>query len=387
MRRGCGCFVARSAPCASSDRRAVRSLSAPGITSCASSPTIGGVCRRTKRGRWFEISWARIEDEPDSRTNASFGSGSHTVRFSSTHEQLLFQLLGPLRHLDPDRAASIAGRYPQLSAAAEQFPYGQESMNEAARAERPPIPREPVEQPQYIDVGRRLIPIPEAIRTEFEDAFRVAFGEDAADSDPEQINDAPQICWPSAFEFRKILYHAGRHEGRAATRYLDRIPDPALRLFAQIECAAALAGLPPLGGRTIARGRAGLQDMVRAWREGAPRWLRMRTNGCRRPILRCRSPGRLEDPASSLRAISASRRPRCRRTRGRREIRGPIFVEVRNATLKAVVSTLHEVSEARIDWPSSLDPNARGRFRARAAASGKPRDDDPADAGGDRQTL
>ena len=271
-------------------------------------------------------------------------------------------MLGPLRHLDPDRAASIAGRYPQLSAAAEQFPYGQESMNEAARAERPPIPREPVEQPQYIDVGRRLIPIPEAIRTEFEDAFRVAFGEYAADSDPEQINDAPQICWPSAFEFRKILYHAGRHEGRAATRYLDRIPDPALRLFAQIECAAALAGLPPLGGRTIRPGPRGLQDMVRAWREGAapmapPAHERLPAADFAMPLARPPRRPSLQ-PSRDLRISPATVPPH----EGASGDSGSDFVEVRNATLKAVVSTLHEVSEARIDWPSSLDPNARYDF-------------------------
>jgi uncharacterized protein (TIGR03435 family) len=298
------------------------------------------------------VGW--IQSEPDSRTNASFGSGSHTVRFSSTHEQLLFQILGPLRHLDPDRAASIAGRHPQLSAAAGEFPYGQESMNAAARAEQPAIPREPVEQPHYIDVGRRLIPIPEAIRTEFKDAFAAAFHEYAADTDPEHFNDAPQICWPSAFEFRKILYHAGRHEGRAATRYLDRIPDPALRLFAQIECAAALAGLPPLGGRTIRPGPRGLREMVRVSRGGdiplsAAAPAMPVTPPVRRPNLQ---------PSRDLRISPATVPP----DEGASGGSGSDFVEVRNATLKAVVSTLHEVSQARIEWPSSLDPNARYDF-------------------------
>lgn len=38
--------------------------------------------------------------------------------------------------------------------------------------------------------------------------------------------------------------------GPAAARYLDRIPEPDLRLFAQIELCAALAGLPQLTGLT-----------------------------------------------------------------------------------------------------------------------------------------
>lgn len=52
------------------------------------------------------VEW--ILSEPDSRTNASFSSGSAQVRFSSTDEQQLFEILGPLRHLDPDRAAAVA---------------------------------------------------------------------------------------------------------------------------------------------------------------------------------------------------------------------------------------------------------------------------------------
>jgi hypothetical protein len=52
-------------------------------------------------------------------------------------------------------------------------------------------------------------------------------------------------------EFRNILYKAGQHEGRAAARYLDRIPDRDLRLFAQIELIAAIAALPQFSGLTI----------------------------------------------------------------------------------------------------------------------------------------
>lgn len=79
-------------------------------------------------------------------------------------------------------------------------------MHAAMRAELPPPPREPVEQPDYIDVGRHLIPIPDAIRTDFKDAFALALDLYAADSDPENFNEAPQECWASALEFRKILY-------------------------------------------------------------------------------------------------------------------------------------------------------------------------------------
>ena len=56
-------------------------------------------------------------------------------------------------------------------------------------------------------------------------------------------------------------YAAGKRLGSSAAAHLDRIPDADLRLFAQIELAAALAGLPELQGtlreqRARARNRA-----------------------------------------------------------------------------------------------------------------------------------
>ena len=123
--------------------------------------------------------------------------------------------------------------------------------------EKPPRPndsasRQPVEQPDYIDVGMRLIPILEALNDGFKDAFQLALrlcAEDSACEDhPHWL---PRECWRSTQEFRKILYKAGQYEGRAAVRHLDRIPDPALRLFAHIEMVAALVGLPQIGGRSI----------------------------------------------------------------------------------------------------------------------------------------
>jgi hypothetical protein len=68
------------------------------------------------------------------------------------------------------------------------------------------------------------------------------------DTDRSRPNQAPRECWPSTSAFRTILYGAGKRLGRDAAIYLDRIPAADLRLFAQIELAAALAGLPELRG-------------------------------------------------------------------------------------------------------------------------------------------
>ena len=68
------------------------------------------------------------------------------------------------------------------------------------------------------------------------------------DASPDNPNQAPREFWPSTCRFRGILYRAGKRLGRDGAVYLDRIPDGDLRLFAQIEFAAALAGLPELQG-------------------------------------------------------------------------------------------------------------------------------------------
>jgi hypothetical protein len=71
------------------------------------------------------------------------------------------------------------------------------------------------------------------------------YREDIAAANP---NRAPKECWPSTSRFRGILYAAGKRLGQDGAVYLDSIPDDDLRLFAQIELVAALAGLPELPG-------------------------------------------------------------------------------------------------------------------------------------------
>jgi hypothetical protein len=68
------------------------------------------------------------------------------------------------------------------------------------------------------------------------------------DTAPERPNQAPKEFWPSTSRFRSVLYKAGKLVGQNAAVYLEAIPDADVRLFAQIELAAALAGLPELPG-------------------------------------------------------------------------------------------------------------------------------------------
>jgi uncharacterized protein (TIGR03435 family) len=278
------------------------------------------------------------------------------VRFSSTREHHLFQILGPLRRLDPALTDSLIREHPQLAAAAARYPYGIESIEAAARerAEREP-PGAPGKQPHYILVGGRLIPIPEALKTDFQAAFDLALRLYARETDSEHPNDAPQECWPSAHEFRNILYQAGKHEGRTAVRYLERIPNLALRLFAQIEFAAALAGLPQIGGMSISPGPYGFRRSraMRAQdRESGPGPTPPFGAMLRAPMRKPNLP-----PSFEVRIAPTRRAPEAGPSGGS----GPDYWVIEGAPLKPVLATLYDVPETRIDLPAPLE-NSRYDF-------------------------
>ena len=190
----------------------------------------------------------RIIEEPDGKTDSKFSRGSSVARFSSIRESSLFGIFGPLRSLDPELADSLCREYRQLAAAAVAFPRGFHSEVTEPRQEN--SSQESAAQctlPDYITVGHhRLLPMAKALKTEFREPFDEALRLYARDTDPANPNLAPLECWPSAMEFRNILYKAWQHEGHAAARHLDRIPDRDLRLFAQIELIAGAKGLPPI---------------------------------------------------------------------------------------------------------------------------------------------
>lgn len=162
-------------------------------------------------------------------------------------EHLLFGLLPAMQSLDPDLPQSLFKKHPPLAAAAQRHPKGMQSIWDA----QPKFDRA---RDDAITVGHsRVIPMTEAIATGFAAPFREADLEYAKDSNPENANTAPKDCWPSAQQFRNILFKAGQHLGWAAEKYLDRIPDPDLRLFAQIELCAGAEDLPQLGSFTVFR--------------------------------------------------------------------------------------------------------------------------------------
>ena len=161
---------------------------------------------------------------------------------ASENEHLLFQLMPALQSLEPELARIVLKDHPQLAAAAKRFPMGMQSVHEGSRKFNPACD-------DAMMIGdSEVIPMTEALANDFEAAFREANDRYARDSDPENPNEAPKECWPSTWEFRNILFKAGQHQGLAAEKHLDRIPDPDLRLFGQIELCAAVEGLPQIGG-------------------------------------------------------------------------------------------------------------------------------------------
>lgn len=161
---------------------------------------------------------------------------------TSETELRLFQLMPALRSLEPDFAQRVLTDRPQLAVAVKRFPMGMQSVHEASRK------FDPARDDAMMIGDSEVIPMTEALATNFEAAFREAHDRYARDIDPENPNEAPKECWPSAWEYRNILFKAGQHQGLQAEKHLTRIPDPDLRLFAQIELCAAVEGLPQIGG-------------------------------------------------------------------------------------------------------------------------------------------
>jgi len=188
-------------------------------------------------------------EQPDQPITATYDQEG-TVRITSGREHTLFQILHVLRQVDGSLAESLIAGHEQLAAAARRFPNGMESvMEEAARRSdacgagggggMAGSPRDFPYMRAVIQASRD---------GDFEPAIEHALERYRQDTAPDHPNQAPREFWPSTCRFRSILYSAGKRLGRDAVVYLDRIPDADLRLLAQIELAAALAGLPEMQG-------------------------------------------------------------------------------------------------------------------------------------------
>ena len=191
---------------------------------------------------------ASILRDPDTTTHARIGS-ENGVAFSSRQDYELFLLLNVLRELMPDLLDSLLKTHDQLAAGARRFPLGLESLTAELR------PPDATRKGQsFILVGNPadLAAMRAKMQAEMEANFEPHFQEAARlyaeDTDAQGPNASPRECWPSTQAFRDAMFRAARNHGRKASSYLDRITDPDLRLFTEIEFIAALAGLPQFAG-------------------------------------------------------------------------------------------------------------------------------------------
>jgi hypothetical protein len=91
-------------------------------------------------------------------------------------------------------------------------------------------------------LGYGFFRIEDEKNSDFKNSFEHALRSYARDAESTRPNPYPRECGPSSEDFRVILYAAGRYDGETGARLLHRIPDVVLRLFAEIEFAAGIAG-------------------------------------------------------------------------------------------------------------------------------------------------
>jgi hypothetical protein len=203
----------------------------------------------------MQETFRKAMERRDEGTSARYPDG---IAFTSRREHAFFELLDVLQHFDPLLGESLIAEHEQLAAAAERFPKGLETIREEDEERR----RQRVAagasceggfvmagNPRDMPYMRSMI---EASRDgNFEPAIGFALEKYREDTDAENPNEAPKAMWPSTGTFRSILYGAGKRLGNDAAVYLKRVPDDDLRLFARIELAAALAGLPEMPGNQM----------------------------------------------------------------------------------------------------------------------------------------
>ena len=174
-----------------------------------------------------------------------------SVQITNVGEHRLFQVWHVLRALDPELAQSLLAEYTDLAAAVRRFPNGMESVRQEAEARRNELKGREAQCGGFIMGGHPDdFPYMESLMQAEKDGnfgrpVEFALERYWQDALSDQPNRALKEFWPSTDAFRSVLYRAGKRMERAEGGvYLNHIPDADIRLLAEIELEAALAGLP-----------------------------------------------------------------------------------------------------------------------------------------------
>jgi hypothetical protein len=192
-----------------------------------------------------------VLSETDLPMQARLGPGAQ-VTFTSVRQYTLFRLLDPLRYLNPALADSLIENHGELAAAAAILPWGMREEREAHERQPAASRAMPASGGFGFGVGDSKAdivfcpPLPDGVSPgQFDNVFEKALSTLLQDAGS---NGAVKEFWPSTQSLRTLFYTAGTAFGTDAIRYLERIPDRDLRLCAQVELAAGLAGLPEYRG-------------------------------------------------------------------------------------------------------------------------------------------
>jgi hypothetical protein len=191
-------------------------------------------------------------DTPDRPMTARYDEEGTVI--TSARENTLFQIWHVLRHLDPPTAELLRAGHEQLAAALHRLPDGIETIHQRAEKPGKDVSGQTGGGRGFVMAGDpKDFPYLRSLMQaesdgDFEPTLQHALDRYRDDTAPENPNAAPKEFWHSTGSFRAILHRAGKLLGGDAAKYLDHIPDRDLRLLAQIELAAALAGLPELAG-------------------------------------------------------------------------------------------------------------------------------------------
>ncbi len=201
----------------------------------------------------------RAAEEPDDGTSSGY---TNEVHFTSLRQDTLFQILHVLRHLDPTLAQSLIDSHPQLALAARRYSNGLETLHQEMEAEAERRKAEGaacgggfIFAGDPADFGRQRRLFDATHSGDFEPSIQDALEKYQQDTAPDTRNHAPKAYWPSTGAFRTLFYQAGKRCGPDAATLLDRTPDDDIRLFATIELAAALAGVPASSVTTMKQPR------------------------------------------------------------------------------------------------------------------------------------
>ena len=188
---------------------------------------------------------ARATEEADTGTSAGYHNEIH---FSSSRQHTLFQILHVMRHFDPALAQSLIDSLNELSAAARRYPNGcKKKLRQKRHAARPKA--QPAMADSFSRATPKIFPVSAGSWTRLETATSARRSKTQSRSiakthplkrptmrrknpGPLQAHSAP------------LFYQAGKRLGFDAAKLLDEVPDDDLRMFASIELAAALAGVP-----------------------------------------------------------------------------------------------------------------------------------------------